>query len=153
MCSITDQNKNKQFSLETHILKKITGCISVFQRNNYVDLACFLNICKQIMVFLCFSRVKVTYSTFNMSYHFDYIPTNRFRLHFKENQIFEPHCMLNGFMTLNCIIEALQKSIVVCKLNGIILFTQSLSEIYSVLYGVYFTLNTFYLFIYYSQVR
>jgi len=27
--------------------------------NKYVNLACFLNICKHIMVFLCFSRVKI----------------------------------------------------------------------------------------------
>lgn len=59
--------------------------------------------------------------------------------------IFAPHLtclvmyhdemMLNGFMTLNYIIEPLQKSMVVCKLNGTILFTQSLSEIYT--YGLF----------------
>ncbi len=41
-----------------HFQRRITDCGIVFQINKYVNLACFLNICKHIMVFLCFSRVK-----------------------------------------------------------------------------------------------
>ncbi len=41
-----------------HFQWRITDCSIVFQINKYVNLACFLNICKHIMVFLCFSRVK-----------------------------------------------------------------------------------------------
>ncbi len=36
----------------------ITDCSIVFQVNKYVNLAYFLHICKHIMLFLCFSRVK-----------------------------------------------------------------------------------------------
>ncbi len=41
-----------------HFQMRITDCSIVFQINKYVNLTCFLNICKHIMVFLCFSRVK-----------------------------------------------------------------------------------------------
>ncbi len=41
----------------THFQRRITDCCIVFQIDKYVNLACFLNICKHIMVFLCFSRV------------------------------------------------------------------------------------------------
>ncbi len=41
---------------------RITDCSIVFQINKYVNLACFLNICKHIMVFLCFSRVKILHT-------------------------------------------------------------------------------------------
>ncbi len=47
----TDQNRQ-------HFQRTITDCSIVFQINKYVNLACFLHICKHIMVFLCFSRVK-----------------------------------------------------------------------------------------------
>ncbi len=43
---------------KAHFQRRITDCSIVFQINKYVKLACFLNICKHIMVFLCFSRVK-----------------------------------------------------------------------------------------------
>ncbi len=42
----------------THLKSRITSCTIVFQKNKYVNLACFLNICKHIMVFLCFSTVN-----------------------------------------------------------------------------------------------
>ncbi len=45
-----------------HIQRRITDCSIVFQINKYVNLACFLNICKHIMVFLCFSRVKILHT-------------------------------------------------------------------------------------------
>ncbi len=41
-----------------HFQRRITDCSIVFQINKYVNLACFLHICKHIIVFLCFSRVK-----------------------------------------------------------------------------------------------
>ncbi len=45
-----------------HIQRRITNYSIVFQINKYVNLACFLNICKHIMVFLCFSRVKILHT-------------------------------------------------------------------------------------------
>lgn len=35
-----------------------TGEALIFRRNNYVNLACFLNICKHVMVFYAFCTVK-----------------------------------------------------------------------------------------------
>ncbi len=47
----------------THIFKgRITDCSIVFQIHKYVNLTCFLNVCKHIMVFLCFSRVKILHT-------------------------------------------------------------------------------------------
>ncbi len=45
------------FRPRTNIFKG-DDCSIVFQINKYANLAFFLNICKLIMVFLCFSRVK-----------------------------------------------------------------------------------------------
>ncbi len=45
-------------ALNAHFQRRITDCSIVFQINKYVNLTCFLNICKHIMEFLCFSRVK-----------------------------------------------------------------------------------------------
>ncbi len=45
-----------------HFQRRITDCSIVFQINKYVTLTCFLNICKHIMVFLCFSRVKILHT-------------------------------------------------------------------------------------------
>ncbi len=45
-----------------HIQRRITDCSIVFQINKYVNLTCFLNVCKHIMVFLCFSRVKILHT-------------------------------------------------------------------------------------------
>ncbi len=56
----------------THFQRRITDCSIVFQINKYVNLACFLNICKHIMVFLCFSRVKILHTaplTFSTCFH------------------------------------------------------------------------------------
>ncbi len=48
--------------------RRISDCSMVFQINKYVNLACFLNFCKHIMVFLCFSRVKILH-TANVKAH------------------------------------------------------------------------------------
>ncbi len=60
MCRITQikKQKNRHSDTEHAFQSRITGSSIVFQRNKYVNLACFLNICKCIMVFLCFSTVK-----------------------------------------------------------------------------------------------
>ncbi len=51
---ISDQNA---FSKEN-----ISDCSIDFQLNKYVNLACFLNICKHIMVCLCFSTVRILHT-------------------------------------------------------------------------------------------
>ena len=58
-------HKSKQTDIPTwnaHFQRRITDCSIVFQINKYVNLTCFLNICKHIMVFLCFSRVKILHT-------------------------------------------------------------------------------------------
>ncbi len=47
--------------LNAHFQRRITDCSIVFQINKYVNLACFLNICKH-MIFFGFSRVKNLYT-------------------------------------------------------------------------------------------
>ncbi len=59
----TNHNKHRHSGPDTHFQRRITDCSIVFQINKYVNLQCFLNICKHIMVFLCFSQ-NPTYSTF-----------------------------------------------------------------------------------------
>ncbi len=58
----TNHNKHRHSGRNTHFQRRITDCSIVFQINKYVNLACFLNICKHIMVFLCFSRVKILHT-------------------------------------------------------------------------------------------
>ncbi len=58
----TNHNKHRYSGPNPHFQRRITDCSIVFQINNYVNLACFLNICKHIMVFLCFSRVKILHT-------------------------------------------------------------------------------------------
>ncbi len=48
----TNQNRDRRSGPEQTFSKEM------IQINKYANLACFLNICKLIMVFLCFSRVK-----------------------------------------------------------------------------------------------
>ncbi len=55
----TNHNKHRHSGPE-HTFSKENNI--VFQINKYVNLACFLNICKHIMVFLCFSRVKILHT-------------------------------------------------------------------------------------------
>ncbi len=54
----TNQNRDRHSGPERTFQRRITDCSIVFLIEKYVNLACFLNICKHIMVFLCFSRVK-----------------------------------------------------------------------------------------------
>ncbi len=58
----TNHNKHRHSGPDAHIQRRITDCSIVFQINKYVNLTCFLNICKHIMVFLCFSRVKILHT-------------------------------------------------------------------------------------------
>ncbi len=58
----TNHNKHRHSGRTAHIQRRITNYSIVFQINKYVNLACFLNICKHIMVFLCFSRVKILHT-------------------------------------------------------------------------------------------
>ncbi len=54
----TNQNRDWHSGPECTFSKENNWLAFFFQINKYVNLACFLNICKHIMVFLCFSRVK-----------------------------------------------------------------------------------------------
>ncbi len=58
----TNHNKHRHSGPDAHFQRRITDCSIVFQINKYVNLTCFLNICKHIMVFLCFSRVKILHT-------------------------------------------------------------------------------------------
>ncbi len=53
-----------------HFQRRITDCSIVFKINTYVNLTCFLNVCKHIMVFLCFSRVKILHTAPLKSFDF-----------------------------------------------------------------------------------
>ncbi len=46
----------------THFQRRITDCSIVFQINKYVNLICFLNVCKHIMFLFCFSSVKILHT-------------------------------------------------------------------------------------------
>ncbi len=54
--SHTDQNKNRHSDTEHTFQSRITGALFFGETN--VNLACFLIICKHIMIFLCFITVK-----------------------------------------------------------------------------------------------
>ncbi len=56
-----------------HFQRRITDCSILFQINKYVNLTCFLNVCKHIMVFVCFSRVKILYTAPLNIYKFKYL--------------------------------------------------------------------------------
>ncbi len=58
----TNNNKHRHSGPDAHFQRRITDCSIVFQINKYVNLTCFLNVCKHIMVFLCFSRVKILHT-------------------------------------------------------------------------------------------
>ncbi len=58
----TNHNKHRHSGRNAHFQRRITECSIVFQINKYVTLTCFLNVCKHIMVFLCFSRVKILHT-------------------------------------------------------------------------------------------
>ncbi len=58
----TNHNKHRHSGPKAHFQRRITDCSIVFQINKYVNLTCFLNVCKHIMVFLCFSRVKILHT-------------------------------------------------------------------------------------------
>ncbi len=58
----TNHNKHRHSGPDAHFQRRITDCSIVFQINKYVNLTCFLNICKHIMVFVCFSRVKILHT-------------------------------------------------------------------------------------------
>ncbi len=56
--SHSKKNKNRHSDMEWTFQSRITSCSIVFRRNTFVNLACFLNICRHIMEMLCFSTVK-----------------------------------------------------------------------------------------------
>ncbi len=58
----TNHNKHRHSGPDVHFQRRITDCSIVFQINKYVNLTCFLTVCKHIMVFLCFSRVKILHT-------------------------------------------------------------------------------------------
>ncbi len=104
----TNHNKHRHSSQTAHFQRRITDCSIVFQINKYVNLTCFLNICKHIMVFLCFSRVKILHTAplkcicciFHLYVYFFLMDTNS-RLYFQSVQ-FNGTGVVSGLLASPC---------------------------------------------------